>query len=68
LDKNYGNSKNLNAFDRKCDIHRAMDTREAGRRGGIARAKKLTPEQRKAISAKAVAARWKKYRLKKVES
>jgi hypothetical protein len=29
-----------------------------GRKGGLARAKKLTPEQRKAIAEKAARARW----------
>ena len=33
-----------------------------GRKGGIARAKKLTPEQRRAAMHKALKARWDKYR------
>ncbi len=35
-----------------------------GRRGGLARAKSLTPERRKEIGSKAIAARWKKRRRK----
>ena len=38
----------------------AMDTKEAGRRGGVARAKALTPERRVEIAKKAIAARWAK--------
>ena len=34
--------------------------RLGGKKGGKARAEKLTPEQRKAIAKKAAAARWKK--------
>lgn len=33
--------------------------RLGGKKGGLARAKKLTPEQRKEIAKKAAAARWK---------
>jgi hypothetical protein len=35
-----------------------------GKKGGKGRAKKLSPARRKEISATAVAARWKKFRLK----
>jgi hypothetical protein len=34
--------------------------RLGGKKGGVARAKKLTPEQRAEIAKKAAAARWKK--------
>lgn len=34
--------------------------RKGGRKGGIARAKTLTPERRREIARKAAAARWKK--------
>jgi len=34
--------------------------RLGGKKGGIARAKKLTPEQRREIAKKAAAARWRK--------
>lgn len=34
--------------------------REGGKKGGKARAKKLSPAERKAIAQKAAAARWKK--------
>jgi hypothetical protein len=34
--------------------------REGGKKGGKARAKKLSPFERKAIARKAAAARWKK--------
>jgi hypothetical protein len=37
-----------------------MDTHEAGRRGGTARAKNLTPEQRREAARKAALARWAK--------
>ena len=37
-----------------------MDTHEAGRRGGTARAKNLTPEQRREAAKKAALARWAK--------
>jgi len=36
--------------------------RLGGKKGGPARAKKLTSEQRKEIARKAAAARWKKHR------
>jgi hypothetical protein len=36
--------------------------REGGLKGGVARARSLTPEQRKAIAKKAASARWKKGR------
>ena len=39
-----------------------MDTRTAGKRGGQARAKNLTPEQLSAIGRKGAAARWLKKR------
>ena len=38
----------------------AAIARMGGRKGGPARAAKLTPEQRQAIAKKAAAARWKK--------
>jgi hypothetical protein len=38
-----------------------MDVREMGRRGGKARARKLTAKQRSEIARKAVQARWKKW-------
>jgi len=41
-----------------------MDTREAGRRGGKARAKRLTSEQRARIARKAALARWGKRRTR----
>ena len=34
--------------------------RRGGKRGGVARAKSLTPEQRSQIAAKAAASRWKR--------
>jgi hypothetical protein len=37
-----------------------MDTREAGRRGGKARAAKLKPKQRSESASKAAQARWRK--------
>jgi hypothetical protein len=37
-----------------------MDTREAGRRGGKARARRMKPEQRARIARKAARARWRK--------
>jgi len=40
---------------------------ELGRKGGIARAKKLTPKQRSKISSDAGKARVKKYRLSLTE-
>jgi hypothetical protein len=36
--------------------------RLGGKKGGVARAKKLTPEQRREIAKKAAEARWKKKR------
>lgn len=39
---------------------KAMTASEMGKRGGPARAAKLTPEQRKKIAQKAAKARWKK--------
>jgi hypothetical protein len=42
-----------------------MDTRVAGKRGGTARAAKLTPRKRSEIARKAVLARWKKWRAEK---
>jgi hypothetical protein len=39
-----------------------------GRRGGKARAEKLTPEQRSAIAKKAAEARWAKRRQQEEES
>jgi len=42
-----------------------MDTRVAGKRGGTARAAKLTPSERSEIARKAVLARWKKWRAEK---
>ncbi|MHB8384298.1 MAG: hypothetical protein ACYDC3_18380 [Candidatus Binataceae bacterium] len=36
-----------------------MDTKEAGKRGGKARAKKLTPKQRSESASIAAMARWK---------
>jgi hypothetical protein len=38
---------------------------ELGRKGGLARKRKLTPEQLSAIAKRAIAARWKKYRKEK---
>lgn len=35
-----------------------------GRKGGLARAKKMTPEQRSEAARKAVSARWRKRRKK----
>jgi hypothetical protein len=40
---------------------------ELGRRGGLARKRKLTPEQLSAIGKRAAAARWKKSRKKENE-
>lgn len=37
---------------------------ELGRKGGLARAKKLTPDERKKSASKAAKARWLKRRLK----
>lgn len=39
--------------------------RKQGRRGGKARLKKMTAEQRKAVAAKGAAARWKKEKAAK---
>ena len=39
--------------------------RGVGKKGGLARAKNLTPEQQSAIGKKAARARWKKYRQAK---
>ena len=44
-----------------------MDTSEAGRRGGIAAAKALTPEQKRAKTRKAARARWKQYYIEHPE-
>jgi hypothetical protein len=41
-----------------------MDVREAGRRGGKARARNLTAKQRKANAIKAVKARWARHKKK----
>ncbi len=41
-----------------------MNVREMGRRGGKARARKLTAKQRSEIARKAVRARWKKWRAR----
>jgi hypothetical protein len=41
-----------------------MDTKDAGRKGGQARAKKLTPEQRSKSAKKAAKARWAEKRKK----
>jgi hypothetical protein len=38
-----------------------VDVKEAGRRGGKERAKRMTPEQRARSARKAARARWKKY-------
>jgi len=38
---------------------RSVSAREAGKVGGAARAKKLTPSERRAIAIRANAARWK---------
>jgi hypothetical protein len=42
------------------NVHAVTLGRAGGLKGGKARADKLTPEQRKEISSKAAAARWKK--------
>jgi hypothetical protein len=39
---------------------RTTHGREGGLKGGLARAKRLSPSARKAIAAKAAAARWKR--------
>jgi len=44
-----------------------MDTREAGRRGGTKRAKKMTAKQRSEAARKAVLARWAKAKKKKAK-
>ncbi|MFI3137061.1 MAG: P63C domain-containing protein [Methylococcaceae bacterium] len=43
-----------------------IEENKAKARGGLARAKSLTPEQRKEISSKAISARWEKAELPKV--
>ena len=40
-----------------------MDSREMGRLGGLARAKKLTKKQRSEAARKAIVARWSKKRV-----
>ncbi len=49
--------KHLTTENKKEDIRSAAG-RTAGKVGGLARAKKLTPERRKAIALKANKARW----------
>ena len=44
------------------DLERTEYARRGGRKGGRARAKKLTPEQRSEIARVAAYARWKKSR------
>lgn len=46
-------------FD-KTDNGKDLAAQSLGKRGGRARAEKLTPEQRKEIAQRAAAARWKK--------
>lgn len=41
-----------------------MTVKEMGKRGGLARAKKMTAEQRSVSAKKAARARWKKKRVK----
>jgi hypothetical protein len=41
-----------------------IDASEAGKKGGPARAKKLSAKRRKAIAKKAAQARWKRLRRK----
>jgi hypothetical protein len=41
---------------------------ELGRRGGLARKRNLTPEQRSAIAKRAAAVRWKKKKEKKQDA
>jgi hypothetical protein len=43
-----------------------MDTKDAGKRGGKARARSLTPKQRSEAARKAALARW-RHRKKKEE-
>jgi len=43
---------------------RDLTVREIGRRGGLARARNLSPERRSEIARMAVEARWRKYRDK----
>lgn len=42
------------------DPHAVALGRKGGQKGGVARAKALTPEQRREIARKAAAARWEK--------
>jgi hypothetical protein len=44
-----------------------VDVRNAGRKGGRARAKSLTPEQRATIAKKAATTRWTKEKAKKAK-
>ena len=44
------------------DDGKSKAAKELGRKGGAARAKKLTPEQRKEIAIKAANTRWKRNR------
>lgn len=46
----------------------AMDVKDAGRKGGEQRAKKMTPEERARAARKAVMARWAKERNKKAHA
>jgi hypothetical protein len=48
-----------------CEKIRAVDVKEAGKRGGKARARQQTPEQRSALARKAARARWAKKRKPK---
>ena len=48
--------------DDKTDSETVIRARKAGKEGGPARAKTLTPEQRSEIARTAAAARWKKHR------
>ena len=49
----------LSAMGKK--IHLFVDMSELGAKGGKSTAQARTPEERKAASAKAIAARWEKY-------
>lgn len=51
-------------FDRKAQRELMQDY---GKRGGVARAEKLTPEQRREIASKAAKARWSKPRIESDE-
>lgn len=46
-------------IEEETDEKPASAAAELGRKGGKARAKKLTPEQRREIASKAASARWK---------